>query len=166
MMQVYPISTRQNYELVITDKEEGKSYVIRDKSTQEHLPLYFNEDGLVYVIFDERDKEFLQNIVRECNVRNKQRINNRRSFEYVDEEPDDCIELEEYDGCELCGRYLWDPTNEVLLLRTTRGNKLKVVHPTQNGNCFNISLCDADGKYKCFNYNTFLKNIREWCKDN
>lgn len=165
-MSVYPIIDRQNYELIITTEEEGKSYVIRDKNTHEHLPLYFNEDGLAYVIFGERGKEFLQNIVRECNARNNKRVNNRRAFEFVDEEPDDCIELEEYDGHELNGRYLWDPTNETLLLRTTRGNRLKVVHPAQSGNCLNISLCDVNGKFKSFNYRTFLKTMKEWCKDN
>jgi len=67
----------------------------------------------------------------------------RRKAEFISELPDNCFDIEEYNGFQL-NRYYWDPENKRLIMKT-RG-KYKIVNPTKTNGLYTVVLCDINNQ--------------------
>jgi hypothetical protein len=83
----------------------------------------------------------------------------KQQAEYLDEMPDDVIQITNYNDYEF-DRYYFDIEEQRLLMVTKHG-RIKVVKPSINGSNFKVVLLDLNGKGRSFGYKKLMKYLND-----
>ena len=79
--------------------------------------------------------------------------------QYLEELPENVIEITEYTDLELDG-YFYDIEDE-RILKVQNSGRIKVINPTTNGEILEIKLNDIHGKCNGRSYNKLIKTMKE-----
>ena len=79
--------------------------------------------------------------------------------EYLEEMPDNIIEITEYNDREICD-YYFDIDNE-RILKVKNNGRIKIIKPCSNGEVLLISMTDIHKKRFCVSYNKLIRTMKK-----